>query len=193
MISTTFLLSSKNNSKIDGNQITFGAIDFQPHPPTLALVFANLDQEMDLTIGSFNFRVESLGSVRLSDPVNSRPLVGKTATAATLETPVGSSSDVNSPVSIKPTKSKENTVKELDEIMENLYLEKSSGYLDMAFDENLNSIRNYSEGDFMACYGNVSGNSEDTWRSGLELYNKEQTKLLIEFQQRCPQPIPSVR
>jgi hypothetical protein len=53
MDSTTFLLSSKSNSKIDGNQITFGTIDFQPHAPTLAPVFARLDHEMDLTIGSF--------------------------------------------------------------------------------------------------------------------------------------------
>jgi hypothetical protein len=61
---------SKNNSKIDGNQVTFGAVDFQPHPPTLAPVFANLDQEMDLMIGSFSFRVGSLGYVRLSDLIN---------------------------------------------------------------------------------------------------------------------------
>jgi hypothetical protein len=60
--SMAFSLLSKRNSKIDGNQITFGAVDFQPHPPTLAPVFTNLDREMDLTIGSFNFRVGSLGS-----------------------------------------------------------------------------------------------------------------------------------
>jgi hypothetical protein len=50
---TVFLLLSKSNSKIDRNQITFGAIDFQPHPKTLALVFTILDQEMDLTTESF--------------------------------------------------------------------------------------------------------------------------------------------
>jgi hypothetical protein len=127
MNSTAFSLSSKNNSKIDGNQITFGAIDFQPHPPTLASVFANLDQEMDLTIGSFNFRVRSLGYVRLLDPINSGPSTGKTATTATSETSVGSSSEVNSPISIKPMKSKRNTRRELDKIMENLNLEESSG------------------------------------------------------------------
>jgi hypothetical protein len=38
-----FSLSSNNNSKIDGNQITLGATDFQPHPPTLTLIFASLD------------------------------------------------------------------------------------------------------------------------------------------------------
>jgi hypothetical protein len=66
-----FSLLSKRHSKIGGNQITFGAVDFQPHPPTLAPIFANLDQGVDLTIGSFNFRVGSLGSVRLSDPMKS--------------------------------------------------------------------------------------------------------------------------
>jgi hypothetical protein len=57
---------------------------------------------MDMTIGSFNFQVGSLGSVRLSDMLKSGPLVGKTAIAATPETLVGSSSEVNSLVSIKP-------------------------------------------------------------------------------------------
>jgi hypothetical protein len=45
----------------------------------------------------------------------------------------------------------------------------------MGSDENFKKSRNYSKEDFMAYYGNVSGNSEDTWRSGLELYNDEQT------------------
>jgi hypothetical protein len=91
-----FLLSSKRNSKIDGNQIAFGAVDFQPHPPTLAPIFENLDLEVDLMIGSFNFRVGSLGSVRLLDPINSGPSAGKTAGTTTSETSVGSSSKVNS-------------------------------------------------------------------------------------------------
>jgi hypothetical protein len=77
---------------------------------------------MDLTIGSFNFCVGSLGSVRLSDPIKLGPSAGKPATAATLEASVGSSSKVNSPVSIKLAK--EDTVKEINEIMENLDLEE---------------------------------------------------------------------
>jgi hypothetical protein len=80
-----FLPLSRSNSKINGNQVNFGTIDFQPHPPTLAPVFANLDQEMDPTIGSFSFRVGSLDSIHLSDPVNLSPLGGKTAVAATSE------------------------------------------------------------------------------------------------------------
>jgi hypothetical protein len=130
---------------------------------------------MDLTIGSFNFPFGSPGSVRLSDPVNSGPSAGKTTIAATSETSVGSSSAVNSPVSIKPVKGKGNTIKELDEIMENLCLEESLGYSDMASDENFDNVINYSEEDFVACYDTVSGNFEDTWRSGSELYNDEQT------------------
>jgi hypothetical protein len=130
---------------------------------------------MDLTIEIFNFRVGSLGSVRLSDPVNSGPSVGKTTIAVTSETSVVSSSEVNSPVSIKPKK--ESTVEELDEIMENLDLDKSSGYWDMSSDENLDKSHSYLEEDSMVCYGNVSNNSEDTWKSGLELYSNEQTIL----------------
>jgi hypothetical protein len=111
-----FLLSSKSNSKIDRNQIAFGAIDFQPHPPTLAPIFANLDQEVDPTIRSFNFHVGSLGSVRLSDPINLGLSAGKAAVAAALETLVSSSSKINSlSVSLKPTK--RSTIEELENLM----------------------------------------------------------------------------
>jgi hypothetical protein len=79
---------ANNNSKVDGNQISFGKVDFQPYPPTLTPVFASLDQEMDLTIGSLNFCVGSLGSIHISDPTKS-------------ESSVGSSSKVKSPVSLQ--------------------------------------------------------------------------------------------
>jgi hypothetical protein len=64
---TFFAFIKEQFEEIDGNQITFGTVDFQQHPPTLVSVFARLDQEMDLTIGSFNFCVGSLGSLCLSD------------------------------------------------------------------------------------------------------------------------------
>jgi hypothetical protein len=130
MDSTAFSLLSRSNSKIDGNQITFGYIDFLPHPTTLAPVFANLDQEVDLMIGSFNFCVRSLGSARFSDPVKSGLSARDTTIMATPEASVGSSSEANSPISVKPTKG---TAKELDEIMENLDLEESSGHQDSDF------------------------------------------------------------
>jgi hypothetical protein len=103
MNSVAFLLSTNSNSKIDGNQVTCEAIDFQPHPSTLTSVFASLDQEMDLTIGSLNFRVRSLGTIRLSDPTKLVLSVEKTASASMPESSVGSSSEVNSPVSLTPT------------------------------------------------------------------------------------------
>jgi hypothetical protein len=99
MDSTVFLLLANNNSKVDGNQISVGTIDFQLHPPPLMPIFASLDQEMDLTIGSLNFRVGSLVSTRLSDSIKSDPSASKTMTIAMSESSEGSSSEVNSPVS----------------------------------------------------------------------------------------------
>jgi hypothetical protein len=81
MNSMAFLLSSNSNPKVDGNQISFGAIDFKPHPPTLTLIFASLDQDMDLTFGNLNFCVGSLGSICLSDLTKLGPLAEKTASA----------------------------------------------------------------------------------------------------------------
>jgi hypothetical protein len=43
---------------------------------------------------------------------------------------VGYSSEVNSPVSLKTTKNIEDTIEELNEIMENLDLGESSGHSD---------------------------------------------------------------
>jgi hypothetical protein len=78
MNSMAFSLSPNINPKIDGNQITFGAVDFQPHPPTLTTVFESLDQEMDLMIRSLNFCIGSLGTIHLADLTNSGPSSGKT-------------------------------------------------------------------------------------------------------------------
>jgi hypothetical protein len=62
---------------------------------------------MDLTIGSINFCVRSQGSLRFLHPIYSGLSAGKTVTMATSESFVGSSSEANSPVSIKPVESKE--------------------------------------------------------------------------------------
>jgi hypothetical protein len=85
MDSMPFSLLANNNSKVDENQISFGTVDFQPHPPTLTPIFASLDQEMDLTIGSLNFRVGSLGLTRLCDLTKLDPSAGKTVTITVLE------------------------------------------------------------------------------------------------------------
>jgi hypothetical protein len=132
MNSTAFSLSANSNSKVIENQISFGTVDFQPHPPTLTLVFASLDQEMDLSIGNLNFRVGALGSTRLSDPTKSDPLAGKTATTAKSESSADSSSEVNSLASFTTTGNIEDTVEELDKIMENLDLGESTGHSDFS-------------------------------------------------------------
>jgi hypothetical protein len=54
------------------------------------------------------------------------PSRGKPVVVATLRTSVGSSSEINSSVSIKSMERKGNKIEELDEIMENLDLKESS-------------------------------------------------------------------
>jgi hypothetical protein len=68
MNSTSFLLLANNNSQVDEIQIPFGTVDFQSHQSSFTQVFESMDQDTDLTIGILNFRVGSLGSIRLSDP-----------------------------------------------------------------------------------------------------------------------------
>jgi hypothetical protein len=106
---------------------------------------------MDLMFGILSFHVGSLGSIRLSDPTKSGPSAEKTTTAAISESSVGSSSEVNSPVSFMTMENIEDTIEELDETMENLDLGEPSG-------------------DFMICCGSISDKSTDTWKTGLELH-----------------------
>jgi hypothetical protein len=73
MNSTAFLLLANSNPKFDEIQIPFETVDFQPHQSSFTQVFESMDQDMDLTIRSLNFRLGSLGSIRLSDPVKPGP------------------------------------------------------------------------------------------------------------------------
>jgi hypothetical protein len=72
------------------------------------------------------------------------------------ESSVGSSSEVNSPVSFTTTENMEDKIEELDETMENLDLGEQSG-------------------DFMICCGSISDKSTDTWKTGLKLHEDDQT------------------
>jgi hypothetical protein len=72
----------------------------------------NENQEMELTIGSPSFYVGPSGLTRLSDPAKSGPSASKTKTITMSGSSVGSSSKVNSPVSLVAT---ENTQKKLEE------------------------------------------------------------------------------
>jgi hypothetical protein len=146
MNSMAFSHSANNNPKVDGNQVTSEAIDFQPHPPTLTPIFTSLDQEMDLMIESLNFHVESLGTIRLSDPMKSGPSTKKTASEAMSESSFGSSSEVNLPVSFMLMENIGDAIEELDEIMDNLDLGEPSG-------------------DFMICLNSTLDKSTDTWKT----------------------------
>jgi hypothetical protein len=63
-----------------------------------------MDQDMDLMIGSLNFRVGALGSIRLSDPMKTDPSASEPETVAMSELSESSSSKVNLPVSLAETK-----------------------------------------------------------------------------------------
>jgi hypothetical protein len=80
MNSTAFPLLANSNTKVDEIQIPFKTVNFQPHQSSFTQVFESMDQDMDLTIGSLNFRVGSLGSIRLSDPAKLGPSATKSKT-----------------------------------------------------------------------------------------------------------------
>jgi hypothetical protein len=121
MNSTAFSLSANNNPEVNEIQIPFKTVDFQPHQSSFTQVFKSMDQDMDLTIGSLNFHVGSLGSIRLSDPTKSDPSASEPKIVAMSESSEGSSSEVNSPISL--AEAEERKIAEGDETMENLDLE----------------------------------------------------------------------
>jgi hypothetical protein len=71
------------------------------------------NQKMELTIGSLSFYIGPLGSTRLLDPAESGPSVNKAKTTTLSGSSVGSSSEVNSPVSFAAI---ENTKRELEKL-----------------------------------------------------------------------------
>jgi hypothetical protein len=107
-----------------------------------------MDQDMDLTIGSLNFRVGSLGSIRLSNPMNPDPSASEPEAVAMSESSEGSSSEVNSPISL--AEAEEGNIAGGDETMENLDLESQLK-------------------DLMIYHDDTSDQSKDTWKTGLEL------------------------
>jgi hypothetical protein len=156
MNSTAFSLLANNSPEVDGNQISFGTVDFQPHPPNFIPIFESVDQEMDLTIRSLNFRVGSLGSIRLSDPAKPDPSASGTKTIAISESSVGSSSEANSLVSFAITEIVGEKIEELNETMENLNLM-----------DQLEDLAIYHD--------DASDKSTDTWKTGLELHEDDET------------------
>jgi hypothetical protein len=148
MNSTAFSLSANSNPQVDKIQIPFGTVDFQRHQSSFAQVFESMDQDMDLTIESLNFRVRSLGSICLSDPMKPDPSASEPETIAMSESSEGSSSEVNSLISL--AEAEERKIAEGNETMENLDLEAQFEDLTIYHDD-------------------ISDQSTDTWKTGLEL------------------------
>jgi hypothetical protein len=71
-------------------------------------------QEMELTIGSLSFYVRPLGSTRLSDPTKLGPSASKADRITISGSFVGSSSEVNSPVSLTATEDVQKKLEEFD-------------------------------------------------------------------------------
>jgi hypothetical protein len=69
----------------------------------LANISSELDgsQEMELTIGRLSILIEPSGLSRLSDPTKQDPSASEPETVAIMEYSDGSSSEVNSPVSLE--------------------------------------------------------------------------------------------
>jgi hypothetical protein len=110
MNSTAFSPLANSNPEVDKIQISFGTIDFQPHQSNFMQMFESVDQDMDLTIGSLNFHVGSLGLIRLSDPAKPRPSASESKTVAMSESSEGYSSEVNSPVSFAEIETEEGKI-----------------------------------------------------------------------------------
>jgi hypothetical protein len=95
MNSTAFSLSANSNSEVDGSQ------------------------EVELTIGSLRIFISPTGSSRLSDSMKSDPSARKPETEETLKSSEGSSSEVNSPVSLeKASTAKGDKVQEIFDLEE---------------------------------------------------------------------------
>jgi hypothetical protein len=152
MNSTAFSLLANSNPEVDKIQIPFGTINFQPHQSSFMQVFESMDQDMDLTIGSLNFRVGSLGLICLQDPAKLGPSASKSKMIVMSESSEGSSSEVNSPVSF--TEVEEGKIAGGDETMENFDLEVQLK-------------------DLMICHDDTSDKSTYTWKTKLELHEDD--------------------
>jgi hypothetical protein len=80
MNSMAFSPLANSNPEVNEIQIPFETVDFQPHQSNFTQIFESMDQDMDLTIESLNFRIGSLGSIRLSDPAKPGPSASESKT-----------------------------------------------------------------------------------------------------------------
>jgi hypothetical protein len=122
MNSTAFFLLANNSSEVDENQ------------------------KMDLMIGSLSFCVGLSGLIRPSDPMKLDPSASKTKTITMSGSSVGSSSEVNLPVSFATAENIGGKIEKLNETMEKLDIGET---VDQSYP---------SQKDFITQTGGVSGN-----------------------------------
>jgi hypothetical protein len=91
----------------------------------------NENQKMKLTIGSLSFYVGPSGSTRLSDIAKSGLSASKIKTIAMSGSSMGSSSEVNLPVSFAATKNTQKKIKEFNGTREEPDIE---GIVDISYD-----------------------------------------------------------
>jgi hypothetical protein len=106
------------------------------------------NQEMELTIGSLSIFIGPSGLTRLSDLAKPDPSASEPKTVAMMEYSEGSSSEVNSSVSLGEVQ--EGKITEGDETVENFDL-------------------GVQLEDLVICHDNNSDKSTNTWKTGLEL------------------------
>jgi hypothetical protein len=110
------------------------------------------NQEMELTIGSLSILIGPSGSSRLSDPTKQDPSASEPEIVAMMEYSEGSSSEVNLPVSLGEVQKE--TIAGGDETMENFNVGVQLEDLTISLDD-------------------ISDKSTDTWKTGLELSEDE--------------------
>ena len=69
MASSSSTSSTSSNALRGGNQIQSDLVDFSPHPPARLPAYVDLEEEMDLTFGSFRFLIGKEGTYRLLAPI----------------------------------------------------------------------------------------------------------------------------
>jgi hypothetical protein len=99
------------------------------------------NQEMELTIGSLSILIGPSSSTRLSDPAKPDPSASEPETVAMMEYYEGSSSEVNSPVSLEEVQKRK--IAEGDETVKNFEL-------------------GVQLEDLVICHDNISDKSTDT-------------------------------
>jgi hypothetical protein len=97
-------------------------------------------QEIELTIGSLSILIGPSGSTRHSDPTKPDPSASKPETVAMMESSEGSSSEVNSPVSLG-----EAQIAEGNEIQEKLQKEYTS-YASLSLKQKKKTITRETKG-----------------------------------------------